>query len=70
MENNHIYVSDSERQYIFAKSDIVKITKLYDSRFIIVTSAIAPATTLEYEDAKAASVAYEDLMFQLCNLHT
>ena len=33
MENNHIYVSDSERQYIFAKSDIVKITKLYDSRF-------------------------------------
>lgn len=70
MENSHIYVSDSGRQYIFAKRDIIKITKLYDSRFIVITSKIAPATTLEYEDAKAASVAYEDLMFQLCNLHT
>lgn len=70
MENSHIYVSDSERQYIFAKDDIIKIAKLYGSRFIVITSKIAPATTLEYEDAKAASVAYEDLLFQLCNLHT
>lgn len=70
MENNHIYVSDSKRQYILAKDDIIKIAKLYDSRFIVIASKIAPATTLEYEDAKAASVAYEDLMFQLCNLHT
>ena len=25
---------------------------------------------LEYKDAKAAEAAYEDLMLQLCNLHT
>ena len=70
MENSHIYVSDSERQYILAKDDIIKIAKLYGSRFIVITSKIAPAITLEYENAKAASVAYEDLMSQLCNLHT
>ena len=62
MENSHIYVSDSDRQYIFAKDD-----KLYGSRFIIITSKTAPAITLEYKDAEAA---YEDLMLQLCNLHT
>lgn len=70
MENNHIYVSDSERQYILAKDDIIKISKLYGSRFIIITGKIAPPTTLEYKNAKAASIAYEDLMLQLCNLHT
>lgn len=63
MENSHIYVSDSDRQYILAKDDIIKISKLYGSRFII----IAPAITLEYKDAEAA---YGDLMLQLCNLHT
>lgn len=67
MENSHIYVSDSDRQYILAKDDIIKISKLYGSRFIIITSKIAPAITLEYKDAKAT---YEDLMLQLCNLHT
>lgn len=25
MENSHIYVSDSDRQYILAKDDIIKI---------------------------------------------
>lgn len=54
MENSHIYVSDSDRQYILAKDDIIKISKLYGSRFIIITSKIAPAITLEYKDAKAA----------------
>lgn len=63
MENSHIYVSDNDRRYILAKDDIIKISKLYGSRFII----IAPAITLEYKDAEAA---YEDLMRQLCNLHT
>lgn len=67
MENSHIYVSDSDRQYILAKDDIIKISKLYGSRFIIITSKITPAITLEYKDAKAV---YEDLMLQLCNLHT
>lgn len=67
MENSHIYVSDSDRQYILAKDDIIKISKLYGSRFIIITSKIAPAITLEYKDAEAV---YEDLMLQLCNLHT
>lgn len=67
MENSHIYVSDSDRRYILAKDDIIKISKLYGSRFIIITSKIAPAITLEYKDAEAA---YEDLMLQLCNLHT
>lgn len=67
MENSHIYVSDSDRQYILAKDDIIKISKLYGSRFIIITSKIAPAITLEYKDAEAT---YEDLMLQLCNLHT
>lgn len=38
MENSHIYVSDSDRQYILAKDDIIKISKLYGSRFIIITS--------------------------------
>lgn len=66
MENSHIYVSDSDRQYILAK----KISKLYGSRFIIITSKITPAITLEYKDAKAAEAVYEDLMLQLCNLHT
>lgn len=66
MENSHIYVSDNDRRYILAKDDIIKISKLYGSRFII----IAPAITLEYKDAKAAEAAYEDLMRQLCNLHT
>lgn len=47
MENSHIYVSDSDRQYIFAKDDITKISKLYGSRFIIITSKTAPAITLE-----------------------
>ena len=70
MENSHIYVSDSDRQYIFAKDDITKISKLYGSRFIIITSKTAPAITLEYKDAKAAEATYEDLMLQLCNLHT
>lgn len=70
MENSHIYISDSDRQYILAKDDIIKISKLYGSRFIIIASRIAPAITLEYKDAKAAEVAYEDLMRQLCNLHT
>lgn len=71
MENSHIYVSDSDHQYILAKDDIIKISKLYGSRFIIITSKRAPAiTTLEYKDAKAAEAAYEDLMLQLCNLHT
>lgn len=70
MENSHIYVSDSDRQYILAKDDIIKISKLYGSRFIIITSKIAPAITLEYKDAKAAETAYGDLMLQLCNLHT
>lgn len=69
MENSHIYVSDSDRQYIFAKDDITKISKLYGSRFIIITSKTAPAITLEYKDAKSAEAAYEDLMLQLCNLH-
>lgn len=63
MESSHIYVLDSDRQYILAKDDIIKISKLYGSRFII----IAPAITLEYKDAKAV---YEDLMLQLYNLHT
>lgn len=63
-------VSDSDRQYIFAKDDITKISKLYGSRFIIITSKTAPAITLEYKDAKSAEAAYEDLMLQLCNLHT
>lgn len=67
MENSHIYVSDSDRQYILAKDDIIKISKLYGSRFIIITSKRAPAITLEYKDAEAV---YEDLMLQLCNLHT
>lgn len=70
MESSHIYVSDSDRQYILAKDDIIKISKLYGSRFIIITSKTAPAITLEYKDAKAAEAAYEDLMLQLCNLHT
>lgn len=70
MENSHIYVSDSDRQYILAKDDIIKISKLYGSRFIIITSKIAPAITLEYKDAKAAEVVYEDLILQLCNPHT
>lgn len=70
MENSHIYVSDSDRQYISAKDDITKISKLYGSRFIIITSKTAPAITLEYKDAKSAEAAYEDLMLQLCNLHT
>lgn len=55
---------------IFAKDDITKISKLYGSRFIIITSKTAPAITLEYKDAKSAEAAYEDLMLQLCNLHT
>ena len=67
MENSHIYISDSDRQYILAKDDITKISKLYDSRFIIITSKITPAIILEYKDAEAV---YEDLMLQLCNLHT
>ena len=67
MENSHIYVSDSDRQYILAKDDITKISKLYGSRFIIITSKTAPAITLEYKDAETV---YEDLMLQLCNLHT
>lgn len=62
--------ADSDRQYILAKDDIIKISKLYGSRFIIITSKIAPAITLEYKDAKAAEATYEDLMLQLCNLHT
>lgn len=70
MENSHIYVSDSDRQYILAKDDIIKISKLYGSRFIIITSKRAPAITLEYKDAKAAEAVYEDLMLQLCNPHT
>ena len=70
MENSHIYVSDSDRQHILAKDDIIKISKLYGSRFIIITSKITPAITLEYKDAKSAEAAYEDLMLQLCNLHT
>lgn len=70
MENSHIYVSDNDRRYILAKDDIIKISKLYNSRFIIIASKIAPAITLEYKDAKAAEAAYEDLMRQLCNLHT
>jgi hypothetical protein len=70
MENSHIYVSDNDRRYILAKDDIIKISKLYGSRFIIIASKIAPAITLEYKDAKAAEAAYEDLMRQLCNLHT
>ena len=57
MENSHIYVSDSDRQYIFAKDDITKISKLYGSRFIIITSKTAPAITLEYKDAKSAEAA-------------
>lgn len=65
MENSHIYVSDNDRQYILAKDDIIKISKLYGSRFIIITTAI----TLEYKDTKAAEATYEDLMLQLCNLH-
>lgn len=64
MENSHIYVSDSDRQYILAKDDIIKISKLYGSRFIIITSKRVPAITLEYKDAEAV---YEDLMLQLCN---
>lgn len=67
MENSHIYVSDSDRQYILAKDDIIKISKLYGSRFIIITSKRTPAITLEYKDAEAV---YEDLMLQLCNPHT
>lgn len=70
MENSHIYVSDNDRRYILAKDDIIKISKLYGSRFIIIASKIAPTITLEYKDAKAAEAAYEDLMRQLCNLHT
>lgn len=62
--------ADSDRQYILAKDDIIKISKLYGSRFIIITSKIAPAITLEYKDAKAAEVVYEDLILQLCNPHT
>ncbi len=58
--------ADSDRQYILAKDDIIKISKLYGSRFIIIT----PAITLEYKDTKAAEATYEDLMLQLCNLHT
>lgn len=34
MENSHIYVSDSDRQYILAKDDIIKISKLYGSRLL------------------------------------
>lgn len=70
MENSHIYISDSDRQYILAKDDIIKISEIYGSRFIIITSKIAPAITLEYKDAKAAEVVYEDLILQLCNPHT
>lgn len=69
MENSHIYVSDNDRRYILAKDDIIKISKLYGSRFIIITSKITPAITLEYKDAKAAEAAYEDLVLQLCNLY-
>lgn len=70
MENNHIYVSDGDTQYILAKDDIIKISKIYTSRFIIITSKIAQTITLEYKDAKAAEAAYGDLMLQLCNLYT
>lgn len=57
----------SNKQYKNPIPYIIKISKLYGSRFIIITSKRAPAITLEYKDAEAA---YEDLMRQLCNLHT
>ena len=61
MENSH----DSDRQYILAKDDIIKISKLYGSRFIIITSKIAPAITLEYKDAEAA---YGEMLKSIKNL--
>jgi hypothetical protein len=67
MENSHIYIFQIAT---VNKDDIIKISKLYGSRFIIITSKIAPAITLEYKDAKAAEVVYEDLILQLCNPHT
>lgn len=70
MENKftHIDISDKERSYILSKQDIIRVTKNFNSRYILITVAsIVSDIILEYHANEDADKAYEYLMSQLCS---
>lgn len=70
MENRltHVDISDKERSYILSKQDIIRVTKNFNSRYILITVAsIVSDIILEYHANEDADKAYEYLMSQLCS---
>lgn len=70
MENRltHVDISDKERSYILSKQDIIRVTKNFNSRYILITVAsIVSDIILEYRANEDADKAYEYLMSQLCS---